>query len=62
MCVCMLPRNLGKCFISLLVAAKNVSPDKKIVAIFEKKFLVAEKLVSHSQAHPTASEEKGLVN
>ena len=40
MCACVLPRNLGECFVSFLVepiAGKNVSPsDKKIVAIFEK--------------------------
>ena len=38
--VCLLPRNLKECFVSLLVepiAGKNVIPsDKKIVAIFEK--------------------------
>ena len=41
MCVCVLPRNLGDSFASLLVepiAGKSVSPsDKKIVAIFEEK-------------------------
>ena len=45
-CVCVLPLNLGECFVSFLVepiAGKNVSPsNKKIVAIWEN-FLVAEK-------------------
>ena len=44
---CLLPRNLGECFVSFLfqpIAGKNVSPsDKKIVAIFKKNVLVAEK-------------------
>ena len=52
MSVCLLvllPRNLGECFVSLLVepiAGKNVSPsDKKIVAIFEKRLSCREIVV-----------------
>ena len=49
-CVCvspMLPRNLGECFVSLLVEpidGKNVSPSDKQLWLFLKNFLVAEKL------------------
>ena len=46
MCVCVLPCNLGECFVSLLVepiAGKNVSPSDKQLWRFLKNFLVAEK-------------------
>ena len=48
--VCLLPHNLGECFVSLLfehIAGKNVSPSdkKKFVAIF-KKFLSCREIVS----------------
>ena len=46
-CVCLLVRNLGECFISLLfepIAGKNVSPSDKQLWRFLKNFLVAEKL------------------
>ena len=44
--VCLLPRNLGECFISLLfepIAGKNVSPPDEQLWRFSKNFLVAEK-------------------
>ena len=46
MCVCLLVRNLGECFVSLLfepIAGKNVSPSDKKLWRFLKNFLVAEK-------------------
>ena len=45
-CVCVLPRNLGECFVSLLVepiAGKKVSPSDKQLWRFLKNVLVAEK-------------------
>ena len=45
-CVCVLPRNLGKCFFSLLIkpiAGKNVSPSDEQLWQFLKNVLVAEK-------------------
>ena len=44
--VCLLPRNLGECFVSLLVepiAGKNASPSDKQLWQFLKKFSVTEK-------------------
>ena len=46
MCVCLLPCNLGECFVSLLfepIAGKNVSPSDKRLCRFLKNALVAEK-------------------
>ena len=46
MCACVLPRNLGECFVSFLVepiAGKNVSPSDKKLWQFLKNFLAAEK-------------------
>ena len=46
MCVCLLPCNLGECFVSLLfepIAGKNVSPSDKQLCRFLKNALVAEK-------------------
>ena len=45
-CVCVLPHNLGECFVLLLIepiARKNVSPSDKQLWRFLKNFLVAEK-------------------
>ena len=44
--VCLLPRNLGECFVSFIVepiAGKNVSPSDKQLWRFLKNILVAEK-------------------
>ena len=44
--VCLLPRNLGECFVSLLfepIAGKNMSPSNKQLWRFLKNILVAEK-------------------
>ena len=46
-CVCLFLRNLGECFVSLLVepiGGKNVSPSDKQLWQFLKNVLVAEKL------------------
>ena len=45
-CVCVFPRNLGECFVSLLVepiAGKNVSPSNKQLWRFLKNVLGTEK-------------------
>ena len=45
-CLCLLPRNLGECFVSILfqpIAGKNVSPSNKQLWRFLKTVLVAEK-------------------
>ena len=47
LCACVLPCNLGECFISLLVepiAGKNVSPSDKNLWRFSKNVLVAKQL------------------
>ena len=51
MCVCLFLRNLGDCFVSLLVepiAGKNMSPSDKNLWQFSKNVLVAEKSQSNS--------------
>ena len=45
-CVCLLPRNLGECFVSLLfepIAGRNVSSSDKKLWGFFKNALVGEK-------------------
>ena len=45
MCVCLLPGNLGECFVLLLfepIAGKNMSPSNKKLSIFEKRLSCRE--------------------